>query len=403
MNIMSLVMQYFGPVILNKIAGSIGINSTLAQKAIAAAAPAILAGILGRSTQPGGAKILADMIGKQDPGLLGKLGEMIGTGKQASVVEQGTSALGGLLGNSTFGSLAGALSKQAGLGIGASNTLLGLLTPAVLGTLGREQKSAGLDAAGLANMLMGQKKNIADAIPADFAKLLSGTGLLDAVQGNSVAAAATPAAGTTTTQPTSTAGAARPSASTSSSSYSTPAGPAAGTVRPGMAGASIPHQHFSWTPWLAAIAAATALWWTVFGNKLTQPHPMTTTIPVVVPPSTTLATTPLPAIVANTEVGKQIVGVIDDMKGAIAGVRDAATAQSSLGRIQEVAGRLEKVSTQAAQLTPDARKALGTYVNSQQGLIKTAIANVLALPGVSALLKPVLEQMLGRIEGLAKA
>ena len=129
---------------------------------------------------------------------------------------------------------------------------------------------------------------------------------------------------------------------------------------------------------------------------------MTTTIPVVVPPSTTLATTPLPAIVANTEVGKQIVGVIDDMKGAIAGVRDAATAQSTLGRIQEVAGRLEKVSTQAAQLNPDARKALGTYVNSQQGLIKTAIANVLTLPGVSALLKPVLEQMLGRIEGLAK-
>jgi hypothetical protein len=183
MNIMSLVLQYFGPVILNKIAGSVGINSTLAQKAIAAAAPAILASILGKTNQSGGAKILADTIGKQDPGLLGRLGEIIGTGKQATVVEQGTSALSSILGNSALGSLAGALSKQAGLGIGASNTLLGLVTPAILGTLGREQKSAGLDAAGLATMLMGQKKNIADAIPADFAKLLSGTGLLDSVLG----------------------------------------------------------------------------------------------------------------------------------------------------------------------------------------------------------------------------
>jgi hypothetical protein len=396
MNIMSLVMQYFGPVILNKIAGSIGINSTLAQKAIAAAAPAILGGILGRTAQPGGAKILADTIGKQDPGLLGKLGELIGTGKQASIVEQGTSALGGLLGNSALGSLAGALSKQAGIGIGASNTLLGLMTPAILGTLGREQKNAGLDAAGLANMLMGQKKNIADALPGDFAKLLSGTGLLDAVEGKNGngTAPATTATATTTTTPVKTT--ATP-ASTARSE--TPV-----TSRPGgMSGTNVHHHHFSWTPWLAAIAAASALWWSIFGNKLMDPHPTTTNIPAVLPPSTTLATTPLPAIVANTEAGKQILSVIDDMKGAIAGVRDATTAQSSLPKIQDVAGRLERVNTQAAQLNPEARRALATYVNSQQGLLKTAISNALALPGVSGLLKPVLDQMIGRIESLAKA
>ena len=396
MNIMSLVMQYFGPVILNKIAGSLGINSTLAQKAIAAAAPAILAGILGKSAQPGGAKIVSDVIAKQDPGLLGKLGEMIGTGKQASVVEQGTSALGSLLGNSALGSLAGALSKQAGLGVGASNTLLGLMAPAVLGTLGREQKSAGLDAAGLANMLSGQKKNIADAIPADFAKLLSGTGILDAVHGKNGEAV------TTTT-------AAKPLQNNASTVTRTPtAGAATGHTASDIHTHHHHHAPFSWWPWLGAIAAASALWWSVFGQKALQPHP-TIAIPAVVAPSTTLATTPLPtslpmpAVIANTEVGKQIVNVLDDMKGAVAGVRDAASAQSSLARIQDVAGRLEKVSGQAAQLNPEARRALATYVGSQQGLLKTAITNALGLPGVSGILKPVLDQMLGRIEGLAKA
>ncbi len=392
MNILPLVMQYFGPVIMNKIAGSLGINSTLAQKAIAYAAPAILAGLVNKVSQPGGAKVLSDMIAKQDPSILGKLGEMIGTGRQAAVVEQGTSALGSLLGNSPLGALAGALSKQAGLGVGASNTLLGLMGPAVLGTLGREQKNAGLDAAGLGNALIAQKQQFADALPPDFAKLLSGTGLLDAVHaktsdanGKTVQVGDRPTAGTTSTSTTSTM---NPSAA--SKATSTPMAPHQ-------------HHHFSWTPWVLAIAAASGLWWSVFGEKMMQPHP-TTAIPAVVAPSTTLATSPvtLPSAIANTEVGRQIVSIIDDLKGSISGVRDAATAQTALPRIQDVAGRLEKLNTQAAQLPPEVRRALGTVVNSQQGVIKTIIANVLSLPGVAALLKPVLEQMQGRIEGLAK-
>jgi hypothetical protein len=410
MNILPLVMQYFGPVIMNKIAGSLGINSSLAQKAIAMAAPAILAGLIGKASQPGGAKILADMIGKQDPGLLGKLGEMIGTGKQAGVVEQGTSALGSLLGNATLGSLAGALSKQVGLGVGASNTLLGLMGPAVLGTLGSEQKKAGLDAAGLANALIGQKKSIADAIPADFAKLLAGTGLLDAVQGKTsetstmvapAVAATTAAASTTMAKPaaatpmaSSTARTATPTASSSSSSKTT----STSTMT------AQHHHHFSWTPWIAAIAAASALWWSVFGNKVMEPQATASAIPAVVTPTTTLATSlPIPDIIAKTDTGRMIVHVIDDIKGAVSTVRDGATAQAALPRIQDVAGQLEKVNGMAATLNPEARRALATYVNSQQGLLKTALTNALALPGVSGVLKPVLEQMIGRIEGLAKS
>lgn len=386
MNILSMVMQYFGPVIMNKIAGSLGINSTLAQRALAAAVPAILAGIVGKTAQPGGAKILSDLIGKQDPGLLGKLGEMIGTGQQAAVVEQGTGALGSLLGNSTLGSLAGALSKQAGLGVGASNTLLGLVTPAVLGTLGKEQKSAGLDAAGLANMLINQKKTIADAVPADFAKLLGGTGLLDVVQGHGSEVNSKTGQTASTTR---AAGSSVPSGS---------------SYRAGHDGSHQHHHHFAWWPWLAAIGAAGVLWWSVFGHKALVPHP-TTAIPAVVQPSTTLATSPppMPAIIASTDVGRQVVNVIDEMKASLGGVRDAAAAQAALPKIQEIAGRLEKLNSQASQLGPEARRALATYVGSQTGIIKMAINNVLALPGVANLLRPVLEQMLGRVEGLAKA
>ena len=389
MNILPLLMQYFGPVIMNKLAGSLGINSTLAQRAIALAAPAILAGLIGKTQQPGGAKILSDMIAKQDPGLLGRLGEMIGTGQQASVVEQGTSALGNLLGNTVLGSLAGALSKQVGLGAGASNTLLGLMAPAVLGTIGKEQKSAGLDAAGLANMLMSQKQSIADAIPSDFAKLLAGTGLLDAVQGKTSAASASASSGATVATP-------MPRSSTASMPKSSPS-------IPGNKSYPAQHHHFNWGPWLFAIAASSVVWWGIFGHKAFEPHP-TVMIPDVVPPSTTLATGPaLPEVIAKTDVGKLIVNILEETKGSISGVRDAATAQAALPRIQDVSSRLEKLNTQAAALNPDARRALATWVTSQHGLIRTAITNTLGIPGVSALLKPVLEQVLARIDSLAKA
>ena len=389
MNILPLVIQYFGPVIMNKLAGSLGINSTLAQKAIALAAPAILAGLIGKTQQPGGAKILSDMIAKQDPGLLGRLGEMIGTGQQSGVVEQGTSALGGLLGNSVLGSLAGALSKQAGLGAGASNTLLGLMAPAVLGTIGKEQKSAGLDAAGLANMLLSQKQSIADAIPADFAKLLAGTGLLDAVQGKTPAAAAASPASTSAAAPMPRSG-----------TTPMPKSPAA---MPGKSGTMYPaqHHHFSWGPWLLAIAASSVIWWGIFGYKAFEPHP-SVMIPDVVPPSTTLATAPaLPDIVPR-DFGKLIVNILDETKGAVSGVRDAASAQAALPRIQDVSNRLEKLNAQTAALNPDVRRALATWVTSQSGLIRTAVTNALAIPGVSALLKPVLDQVLARIDTLAK-
>ena len=392
MNILPLVMQFFGPVIVNKIAGALGINSTVAQKAIAYAAPAILAGLVNKVSQPGVAKVLADTITKQDGNILGKLTEMIGTGRQGQLVEQGTSALGALLGNGLLGSLAGALSKQAGVGVGAANTLLGLMTPAVLGTLGREQKKEGLDAAGLGNALLAQKQQIADAIPADFAKLLSGTGLLDAIQGkvNGTPAAVAKPAATATTAGATTASAREPASRPASA-------PAAA------AGSATHHHHFNWWPWLIAIAAASGMWWSVFGEKLLTPQ-HSVRIPAVISPPTTLATAPVPMapIIANTDVGKQLVSLVGDIKGAVAGVRDTATAQAALPRIQEAAGRLEKLNMQAGQLSGDARRALATYVASEQGVIKSTIASVLALPGVSAVLKPVLEQMQGRIEGLAK-
>ena len=97
-----------------------------------------------------------------------------------------------MLGGSSTNALAGALGKFAGLSGTQGSSLLGMLAPVVLGQLGQVQKSSGLDAGGLANLLNSQKDNIAEALPSGFSNLLGGTGLLDAL-GDKVKAGVAPA------------------------------------------------------------------------------------------------------------------------------------------------------------------------------------------------------------------
>ena len=64
MNIVSTIMQMLAPVIINKIAASLGVNQGLAGKAIAAIVPAILAGLAGKAaTSAGAARMVIPSLG----------------------------------------------------------------------------------------------------------------------------------------------------------------------------------------------------------------------------------------------------------------------------------------------------------------------------------------------------
>ena len=80
-----------------------------------------------------------------------------------------------LLGGKTLSALTGAVGQYAGLNSSGSKSLMGLLGPVVLGVLGQQQRSGGLDASGLANLLLSQKSNVAGALPSGFSKYLGDT------------------------------------------------------------------------------------------------------------------------------------------------------------------------------------------------------------------------------------
>ena len=86
------------------------------------------------------------------------------------------------MGGQDQNALIGAISKFTGLGQGASGSLLGMLAPIVMGTIGLHQSAAGaLNAKGITNLFESQKDHIAAAMPSGFGNLLSGTGLLNSL------------------------------------------------------------------------------------------------------------------------------------------------------------------------------------------------------------------------------
>src|SRR5215471_8953975 len=181
-NLVSLIMQFLTPDMIGRIASALGLDRNNTQTAIGAAIPGLLAGLSGVAAQPGGAQKLVDTV-RQQTGALGSFANMIGASGQSSLIEKGSQILSSLLDGRDQTALAGAVGKYAGLGQNASGSLLGMLAPIVMGTIGQEQGTRSLDAGAITSLLSSQKDNIAAALPAGFANLLGGTGLLDSLGG----------------------------------------------------------------------------------------------------------------------------------------------------------------------------------------------------------------------------
>src|SRR5262245_19635529 len=189
-NLVSLVMQFLTPDMIGRIASALGLDRNNTQAAIGAAIPGLLAGLCGVAAQPGGAQKLVDAA-RQQTSALGNFASMIGGANRSSLIEKGSQMLSSLLGGREQTLLSEAVGKYGGLGQSASGSLLGMLAPVVMGTIGQQQGTRSLDAGGIASLLSSQKDNIVAALPAGFANLLGGTGLLDSLSGAARTATAT--------------------------------------------------------------------------------------------------------------------------------------------------------------------------------------------------------------------
>ncbi|MGI9437296.1 MAG: DUF937 domain-containing protein, partial [Geminicoccaceae bacterium] len=167
----------------------LGESADRTKGAIAGAVPAILGGLMGTASKGGSAADqLVSAVGDQDDSMLDDLAGMLSGGNHQAIADQGSSMLGGLLGDNMISGLVGAIGKFSGLGSGSSASLIGMLAPIVMSVLGREQKSQGIDGGGLVDMLMGQKDNIEKAMPSGLAGALGSVGFMDNLTGSAQSA-----------------------------------------------------------------------------------------------------------------------------------------------------------------------------------------------------------------------
>lgn len=175
----NLLSAFLTPDIAGKIASAAGLDGAIAQKAVSAAVPTLLSGLADLAGKPGGARQLANAVADQPADVLTNIASRLTD--SAQLADKGTNVLSSLLGGGALGMLIATLSKFLGASEGSMRTLLGLLTPVIMGVLGRQQRAADLDANGLARMLMGRKDDIAAAMPSGLGRLLEGSGIYESI------------------------------------------------------------------------------------------------------------------------------------------------------------------------------------------------------------------------------
>lgn len=274
LDLVSLINQFLTPQIVSALARATGINEAIAQKLVAAAIPMVLGSIGTTVAAPGGAQKLVDAVSNSDPDLLTKLAGAVGGGNLGALGE-GANMLSGLLGGSGLSSLVGALGQYAGAPHAATQSAIGTVAQAAIGTLGQQDPSNWSDPSAIAALFGSQKGAIAAALPPEISKALGATGLLAGLGG--IGAAAAQSAGATASRAADAAQAAAQSAASAATSAASAAQQAARSAEQAAARSS---GFPIWAIVLLVVIVLAAIWWFMSQGNAPAPAPAKTGLSV---------------------------------------------------------------------------------------------------------------------------
>jgi hypothetical protein len=361
MNLIEIIMKLLGSGdMVSKIASVLGVGQDQAGKAVGAAIPTILATIMGSASKPEGASKLFDLLGKQPAGGLDDLGGLLSQGAEQGVGE--SNPLTSLLGGSGLGQIAGVLSKFTGVGEGGIGKLLGMLAPVVLGVIGKQSK--GMDVAGLAGLLAGQKNNLAAAMPPGLGNMLG-----SAIPGLGSVLGDTTSAATSAVKATSAA------AGQAARQAETAASPLKKLLIPlilvGLAAFLLPKMCRKTADTAGTVAAA--------------------------------AGSAVDATAESARFTTDVSSLINDATAAVSTIKDEATATSALPKLREVNTKLAGLKSVWAKLPAPAQSIAGNTLRPIIASLREALQPVLALPVVGPMIKPAVDEMLGALDGFIPA
>ncbi|MGY4308050.1 hypothetical protein ACVIJ6_005293 [Bradyrhizobium sp. USDA 4369] len=380
-NLIAVVMQFLTPDMIAKIASALGLDRSVAQKAIGCAVPTLLSSLTDLASTPSGARQLTNTLAQQKPDSLESLKSLIAGSGQTALAETGSNMLSGLFGGGATDTMAQTIGKFAGTGEGSGKLLIGMLGPVVLGALGQQQRSAGLDANGLASLLGSQREHIAAALPSGLADQLSAAGLFDKAAGTLRSGAAA----------VSTAGSRIAGASERTISRASQA-----------ASATTSAASSQWPYWLAALAVLGGFAWYAFGRPgsetVAQLSPPAATQPV----TGTVGLAPAALTVDGVNLANQINSSVGALKSVLPGITDAASAQAALPKIREATAQLNTIGNLAGKLSPEGRSALAKLTATATPKVNQMCDKVLATPGVGGVAQPAIDEFRGKLDALSR-
>jgi hypothetical protein len=378
-NLVSLIMQFVTPSLVSKMGGALGLDRDQTQKAVGVGIPAILAGLASAAAKPQNQQKLSDVMAQQSTAL-DQAKSAINDGRPGALSETGNNLLSSLLGGDTLNMVAGAVGRFAGIDPSTTKSLLGMLAPLAAGVIGQQQRSEGLNASGLANLLTSQSGQVMSAMPAGFASLLGNTGLLDGLGDSwrSGAAATAAMADRISDMPGQTAVSAGQLAQASARSASA--------------------SHWPWV--IAGLAVLAGLGWYVFSHDESQTLAERSLSPTTRVSETTGAGVPDQRL---TDIAAELTSSVSVTRSALQGISDPVSAQAALPRLRQASAQFDNISNAISQLPPNARKGVSSVVTRSMPMLNQLFDRVLASPQTAQLTKPTIDALRAKLDALAKS
>ena len=394
MNLLETLLKNFGGDTVGQLAKVVGGDSADVGNLVKGLLPTILAGLSSTASSTGGADKIAAALKGSSEGREFDLDAILngGPAKVEEATKKGSSILEGLFGKGMLMALLPVLGKVLG-NSGLITKLLPLLAPMALKMIAGQMKTGGLDIGGLTKLLVGQKSSFLGALPSGLGDALKGVqGFADL--GGDVARAAGAAANTA----------------------SRAAGQAA-DAGSDFIGKLLPLA-------LGALAILGGLWFFTrpaqdvkeaaqgAANKAAnQAAQMTTQVAEEAKKAAANAGKAVEGAVENAkdalgEAGEAFLGnakgMFKDLTGLLDGIKDADTATAAVPKLEDQYGVLEKMIAGTKDLPEAAQSAVGAVVKEAQGALTAKITEVLGLPGVADILKPILDKITAGLAGLFK-
>ncbi len=183
-NILDLAKGYLTDSIVQKVAGNLNENPSSVNKALGAALPTLLGGLIQNGSSESGLSNIMKVIGSQsnNTGFLDNLGGLLSGGSQTDgLLSGGAGLLSTLFGNQS-NTMIDAVSTFAGLKKSSTSSIFSLAAPVLMGVIGKKITGDGSGISGLSSLLKSQKSLVSAALPSGFASTLGFGNILGNMQ-----------------------------------------------------------------------------------------------------------------------------------------------------------------------------------------------------------------------------